>query len=278
MQRHSVAVLAAGFLSIAAAAPALAVVAAPAVPSAIAYASYSYNRMSVSGPVTSYRVDGDGSATLVAQTPGSPTPGLPNARTVVDPLGFVSLSSELTSASDYHSFGNGYLGYSVRIGGSGYTGVVPIHLIASLAVSATGNSSTNVAVGDANLYVSSNAGSSHWRAALCTSGCVGAQPSNVSIDTIVNARVGEIITITESVSTEAINGGSASAYADPYLYIDQAFLADHPTFSLQFSPFVGNDPAASTAPEPASWAMMVGGFGMMGAAMRRRRRAAIGFA
>jgi hypothetical protein len=26
-------------------------------------------------------------------------------------------------------------------------------------------------------------------------------------------------------------------------------------------------------PEPASWAMMIGGFGMVGAAMRRRRTA-----
>ena len=31
-------------------------------------------------------------------------------------------------------------------------------------------------------------------------------------------------------------------------------------------------------PEPASWALMIGGFGMMGATMRRRQRAAITFA
>ena len=28
---------------------------------------------------------------------------------------------------------------------------------------------------------------------------------------------------------------------------------------------------AAAVPEPASWAMMVGGFGMLGAAMRRRK-------
>jgi len=35
---------------------------------------------------------------------------------------------------------------------------------------------------------------------------------------------------------------------------------------------------SSGVPEPATWAMMVGGFGMMGAAMRRRQRTKVSFA
>lgn len=35
--------------------------------------------------------------------------------------------------------------------------------------------------------------------------------------------------------------------------------------------------AGSAAPEPASWAMMLGGFGMIGGAMRARRRTAVSF-
>jgi len=31
-------------------------------------------------------------------------------------------------------------------------------------------------------------------------------------------------------------------------------------------------------PEPASWAMMLGGFGLVGGAMRSRRKAAVSFA
>jgi hypothetical protein len=31
-------------------------------------------------------------------------------------------------------------------------------------------------------------------------------------------------------------------------------------------------------PEPATWAMMIGGFGLLGAAARRRRRIAVSFA
>ena len=35
---------------------------------------------------------------------------------------------------------------------------------------------------------------------------------------------------------------------------------------------------AAPVPEPATWAMMLGGFGLLGASMRRRRRAAVTFA
>jgi hypothetical protein len=36
--------------------------------------------------------------------------------------------------------------------------------------------------------------------------------------------------------------------------------------------FTGSDVTAAAVPEPASWAMMIGGFGLVGAAMRRRER------
>jgi PEP-CTERM motif len=34
----------------------------------------------------------------------------------------------------------------------------------------------------------------------------------------------------------------------------------------------------TAVPEPASWAMMIGGFGLIGAAARRRSRPAVSFA
>jgi hypothetical protein len=37
------------------------------------------------------------------------------------------------------------------------------------------------------------------------------------------------------------------------------------------------DSAFPAFPEPASWAMMVGGFGFVGGAMRGRRRTAVAF-
>jgi hypothetical protein len=46
------------------------------------------------------------------------------------------------------------------------------------------------------------------------------------------------------------------------------------TFTLQAGPGVDNVSLVEVVPEPASWAMLVAGFGIVGAAMRRRRPAA----
>jgi hypothetical protein len=45
-----------------------------------------------------------------------------------------------------------------------------------------------------------------------------------------------------------------------------------------FSGVAGHAEAVGAVPEPASWAMMVGGFGAIGGAMRARRRTSISFA
>lgn len=71
----------------------------------------------------------------------------------------------------------------------------------------------------------------------------------------------------------------ASAWFDTvYTHCDYGDGAAHAIFNDPLSPFVGN-PAVETwvirsgsgaVPEPASWAMFIGGFGLIGAAMRRR--------
>jgi hypothetical protein len=52
-----------------------------------------------------------------------------------------------------------------------------------------------------------------------------------------------------------------------------AAIANHQSFAIG-----GSLNASSPTPEPASWAMMVGGFGVIGGALRSRRRAAVTFA
>ena len=69
---------------------------------------------------------------------------------------------------------------------------------------------------------------------------------------------------------------TASASGILYGVINDSAYGDNPA-TPQFN--VTLSPAATGAvPEPASWAMMVGGFGLVGAAMRRRRAASTGFA
>ncbi len=56
-------------------------------------------------------------------------------------------------------------------------------------------------------------------------------------------------------------------------YNDYTFVASNLIIGapIPHHPIGGGDNDGAAVPEPASWAMMVGGFGMMGAMMRRRR-------
>jgi hypothetical protein len=74
----------------------------------------------------------------------------------------------------------------------------------------------------------------------------------------------------------AVNGGVARATADPFFSIDPTFALEHPGYRLVFSDGFSNGalPGQSDAvPEPASWALMIAGFGLAGAALRRRAAA-----
>ena len=61
--------------------------------------------------------------------------------------------------------------------------------------------------------------------------------------------------------------GVASAWIDPVVTIDPAFLAQNPGYSLAFSNGIQN---ISAVPEPSAWALMLVGFGVTAAALRRR--------
>jgi hypothetical protein len=75
-----------------------------------------------------------------------------------------------------------------------------------------------------------------------------------------------------TTQTSPAQSSTATAYADPYITIDPVWLAAHPGYSLSFSAGIVNAGPGSPAalPEPASWAMLLSGFGLVGVAMRRR--------
>lgn len=55
-------------------------------------------------------------------------------------------------------------------------------------------------------------------------------------------------------------------------------LGAYPGFGLRIGEYVALAPPTAPVPEPASWAMMIGGLALIGSAMRRRRRVAVSFA
>jgi len=59
----------------------------------------------------------------------------------------------------------------------------------------------------------------------------------------------------------------ASAWVDPILTVQGDFAGDYHLVGLPASAIGG----VAAVPEPANWAMMVGGFGLIGSTMRRRR-------
>ena len=75
-----------------------------------------------------------------------------------------------------------------------------------------------------------------------------------------------------SLSQPNLNGFTISGGTLERLdFIFRPGVADAKQFRLQLADDGGNDPGGGAVPEPASWAMMIVGFGGVGAAMRRRR-------
>lgn len=77
------------------------------------------------------------------------------------------------------------------------------------------------------------------------------------------------------IGLRAVNGGQT--------FYGYAFTTNNVINSYAFESVAGATITATTAipaavPEPATWAMMIGGFGVIGAAARRRRRTAVSFA
>jgi hypothetical protein len=94
----------------------------------------------------------------------------------------------------------------------------------------------------------------------------------------VSLQANALYTVTLNAYAEAsqsgLNGVSyGMAWVDPTFTIDPTF-ADAAKYRVQVSPGVGNG-ATSFTPEPGTWALMLLGFGSVGAALRNRRRAVL---
>lgn len=90
---------------------------------------------------------------------------------------------------------------------------------------------------------------------------------HLQLMTIAQWTASAFFTGAATVSGLSVGAGSGAS-AGYHAYVDNvAFTRDGTTTTYNFE-------VQSAVPEPATWAMMLGGFGMVGGAMRRRRRQA----
>ena len=69
-------------------------------------------------------------------------------------------------------------------------------------------------------------------------------------------------------------GGFAEASADPYIFVDPAFLASHPGYSVEVSAGIGNAAPVSAVAEPQTYALTMLGLGLLASrrlAAKRRK-------
>jgi hypothetical protein len=108
-----------------------------------------------------------------------------------------------------------------------------------------------------------------------------------------SASIGGLFAVDDEGSV-SLNGGAAIAAANSYhgltsFSFNSGFVAGVNTLTfnvvdtggapsgLLVSGLHGTADLAGSVPEPASWAMMLGGFGLVGGAMRGRRKTAVSF-
>ena len=101
--------------------------------------------------------------------------------------------------------------------------------------------------------------------------------NTAGVTTVLDVLIGSMLT------QFTIVGDGSGVFQRPLMMTSINYIATGPTTAISFtissSTMIGfNDPlidgvifAAAGVPEPASWAMMIGGFGLVGAAMRRRK-------
>lgn len=192
-----------------------------------------------------------------------------------------------TSSSSFDSVINarGALAYFVLINGPSSLLQVPVFFRSNLSVSAGGSSivssnefsSASAALTIQNYDPNLNFIGTPFTRSIDAQNRIGSALSSGSlgIAETVTVDVGTYLAAIISAELQVQDGGFASAQADPYFFIDPEFAAAHPGYSLSFSQFAGNDPLGAV-PEPATWILMMGGFGMVGAALRRRNKQQVG--
>jgi hypothetical protein len=170
-------------------------------------------------------------------------------------------TTQLTGASALH--------YVFTIDGPDPDALIPVNLTGAGGISITAGGAAVAQLGFGHDGVAS-----YWRVDF-EYGKVGSQ--GFDVNELFYLQTGHVYSL-ELVAQASVDmryiaaeGGSAFANAsvDPTFTIQDGFAQRYHFVGLPESAI--GSPSGSAVPEPASWAMMVGGFGLIGSAMRGRR-------
>jgi PEP-CTERM motif len=160
---------------------------------------------------------------------------------------------------------SGDISYSFTVDGPASVNAIPLFAMYDLHASAIGSVTNAIAslsiTGTRNDFFERVAadGSFSTPASIFATRPVGLEPGVIGV---VSLGVGGFS-----------DSGLADAYVDPFIFVDPAFLADHPGYTVRVSAGVGNAMPVTSVPEPETYAMMLVGLGLL-ATTRRRAGAA----
>ena len=175
------------------------------------------------------------------------------------------------------------LDYWLEVNGPTGERPVPIDYISRITVSASGRGGGNEGstafaqfilqeyTANADGSPNRNLSNINWALDAQTRYSSKADIKTSLISGVYQLVAGNLLATAIIADVSAQDGGSASALADPYFFIDPIFSANHPGYSLSFSPFAGNVRPVANIPEPADLGAMMLGCGLAGAALRRSK-------
>lgn len=221
-------------------------------------------------PPTEYEVRVGGMRTDT-DTPGNYSSAHATATTQANPMPALTTTVSVGNAQDE---GNIYMRYHYVINGPENV-LVPVSLSGLIRLTAqAGNTAQANSGGQADLPTpfTSDFASLQIGRGGSNYGAITEMTFNLHGTTYTNGVNSIILRAFSGARGSRDDGGSGSAYVDPVLSIDPSFFATHDRslYSLSFSNGIVNG-LTGAVPEPATWAMLILGFGVVGGALRRRR-------
>jgi hypothetical protein len=246
---------------------------------------------SSTGTIDSFANNGDGS-TDIDQTYGSSVSSANPYAHVFSTVRSVPIATAASSGNNagsvvmYSSFN-----YTITVNSmtANDATIVPISYMAKLSATNSGAplySDNSYSIARAVIRLSGSMQQDEYEALSCPNRCgldsglsgynflSGVGTANYSATGTLSERVNNQVSVFGQIGLDVGGSGTASGFADPYFFIDPSFAATHQGYSLAFSPYVGNDPTPGV-PEPASWSLMLIGFGAVGWGVRRNHEAQI---